>query len=463
MVSSISGSSTGQDRHLVLIFCLWKALLLGLAAFCPGPGYDTSAYILFDRTAERHHNFSALSRADRLTLNLFRWDALYFVGAADQGQIHEQQWAFSWAYSHLLRALGQFFSGAAECPLQYYIVAGVIVSNLCHLLSVLVLSRLLTLVLTSPRRHHVAFVASVLHILTPASLFMSAPYAESAFSLFNMTGMLCYAKSKLRARSGHASLLEDAYKLGSGFFFASATLMRSNGLLSGFILLYDLGSYIPLLSAMQLSYRNVRSMFIICVAGMLVMCGFVGPQYVAYQEFCHSESGLPLRPWCDRSFPSIYSWVQSHYWNVGFLHYWTISNLPLFLLAAPVLWLLLESSTSTLRTGFEEQRQQTRAHETTSRDAVHEKSACAVNTLPELALPPLVLAIAALTSFHVQIVNRIASGYPTWYMAIAQLLTIGQSRGSSGKPSLKGQMIIRGIVTYTLIQGMLYANFLPPA
>jgi hypothetical protein len=93
-------------KHLVGIFILWKTVLLGLAAFCPGPGYDTSALMLIDPSINRHTNFSSLSRFDRLTLNLFRWDALYTVKAAERGKLHEQEWAFSWAYSRLLGAVG---------------------------------------------------------------------------------------------------------------------------------------------------------------------------------------------------------------------------------------------------------------------------------------------------------------------------------------------------------------------
>jgi phosphatidylinositol glycan class V len=94
-------------RQLILIFSLWKTVLLGLAAFCPGPGYDTSALILIDPSINRHSNFLNLSRFDRLTLNLFRWDAFYTVKAAERGKVHEQEWAFSWAYSRLLSSVGQ--------------------------------------------------------------------------------------------------------------------------------------------------------------------------------------------------------------------------------------------------------------------------------------------------------------------------------------------------------------------
>jgi phosphatidylinositol glycan class V len=97
----------GHLKILVIVFVLWKILLLMIAAFCPGPGYDTSALILIDPGVDRHESFSKSSLPDRLTLNLFRWDALYYVGGAQNGKIHEQEWAFSWAFSQLLGFVGQ--------------------------------------------------------------------------------------------------------------------------------------------------------------------------------------------------------------------------------------------------------------------------------------------------------------------------------------------------------------------
>jgi phosphatidylinositol glycan class V len=96
------GVRRGHTAQLVVVFCLWRALLLALAAFCPGPGYDTSALILLDPSTERHRNFLESSRYDRLALNLFRWDSAYFVQAAQRDKVYEQEWAFSWAYSKLL-------------------------------------------------------------------------------------------------------------------------------------------------------------------------------------------------------------------------------------------------------------------------------------------------------------------------------------------------------------------------
>lgn len=178
----------------------------------------------------------------------------------------------------------------------------------------LVLYRLLTILTEAGRtQSRVPFAASVLHVLTPASLFLSAPYAEALFSLLNLTGMLCYAKARAATRSNSISLQEVTYKLSSGALFAVATTIRSNGLLSGLILLYDVARYLPQLLSMQSSVHDICRVFVICVSGMLIAIGFVGPQYLAYLDFC-TITDTSVSPWCQKSIPSIYSWVQSHYW-----------------------------------------------------------------------------------------------------------------------------------------------------
>ncbi|KAF2830604.1 GPI mannosyltransferase 2 [Ophiobolus disseminans] len=454
----------GHVKQLAVVFCIWKVLLLTLAAFCPGPGYDTSALILLDLSIERHTSFSQAPLHDRFTLNLFRWDSIYFAKAAKRYKVHEQEWAFSWAYSKFIRFIAQVGTSVdADPQLQRCIVAGIAVSNFCHFLSVLVLYRLLTISLRSPQRYQIAYVGAVLHVLTPASLFLSAPYAEALFSLLNLTGMLHYAQSRTIAQDALPNIWEDAYKLSAGVLFGLATLMRSNGLLSGFVLLYDVARYLPEVVSMRLTAHDLRRIIVTCVSGSFVALGFVWPQYLAYAEFCAPNREPQGRLWCMSTVPSIYSWVQSHYWNVGLFRYWTLPNLPLFLMAAPMLWLLLESSAMVIRSSFQPPKRGrpvpqpgvTGVSKTTSR---------ATHCFPELVIPQLVLSIAAITSFHVQIVNRISSGYPTWYLMVATWLVHGLS-ASSSKANLqqKSQWIVRGMIVYAIVQGMLFANFLPPA
>lgn len=45
------------------------------------------------------------------------------------------------------------------------------------------------------------------------------------------------------------------------------------------------------------------------------------------------------RPYCHTALPSLYSFIQSFYWDVGPFRYYRVSQIPNFLLAAPVLFL----------------------------------------------------------------------------------------------------------------------------
>jgi hypothetical protein len=92
----------GQARRLIPLFMAWKALLILLAVLCPGPGYDTSGLILLSHGESHRDQFQSSSFLDRLALSHVRWDALYFVKAAQRGYVYEQEWAFSRAYSLIL-------------------------------------------------------------------------------------------------------------------------------------------------------------------------------------------------------------------------------------------------------------------------------------------------------------------------------------------------------------------------
>jgi hypothetical protein len=148
--------------------------------------------------------------------------------------------------------------------------------------------------------------------------------------------------------------------------------------------------------------------------------------------------------------------------NVGLFRYWTLPNIPLFVIAAPMLWLLLVSSGTVLCSPLKPllHGRPVPQHGATSDPT--ETSATA-HCVPELALPQFVLAVAAFVSFHVQIVNRLASGYPTWYLMVATWLVDDSATSDYSRPQRQSRWIVRGMVSYALAQGMLFANFLPPA
>ncbi|KAF2642614.1 GPI mannosyltransferase 2 [Massarina eburnea CBS 473.64] len=453
-----------QDK-LLLAFCLaWKCILVTVAALSPGPGYDTSALIHSNPSLYRHAEFERDGYATRIALKLFRWDALYFVAAAQRGQVFEQEWAFSWAYSGVLRMITQLITRNELPSLNSYIWTAVAVSTLMHLSAVMTLFRLLNEMTGNPNGGRVSFVACVLHILSPAGLFLVSSYTESVFASVNFLGMLYYVRARLAASTNKKQTIrEDLLLVTSGFLFGLATVARSNGLLSGLIFLFDVAVCVPTALMNRLSRHELRSVLVTCVAGVFVAVGFVFPQYVAYQEYCTTGHGHGITaPWCQRMIPSIYTWVQSKYWNVGLFRYWTLSNIPLFLLAAPMLCLLLQSSVAHLRysrhnlSGIDGQN-------TDNKNSDSTQNRVPPDHLPQLALPQLVLAITATTSFHVQIINRISSGYPIWYLSVARWVSASNTRPSDLFSKRSVQIVVRGMIMYAIIQGALFASFLPPA
>jgi phosphatidylinositol glycan class V len=97
--------------------------------------------------------------------------------------------------------------------------------------------------------------------------------------------------------------------------------------------------------------------------------------------------------------------------------------------------------------------------------------------LRKFALPQLLLAVLALTTFHVQIINRISSGYPVWYFVVAVAMEGSRFAGVKVEGEVKSgkgtgvmcyleeyaEWIVRAGVVYAVVQGGLYASFMPPA
>lgn len=196
-----------------------------------------------------------------------------------------------------------------------YAWAGIALSHICHLLSVLVIYRLVVRLADERHAHRIAFTAAALYIVSPAGLFLSAPYGESLFSLLNLTGFWLYSLSGSWTHGRqNLTLQQDLLVLSAGILLGLATCVRSNGLLSGAIFAYDLGA--TLLSRPNIkSISSLRNLVALGVSGVFVAMGIIFPQYLAYCQYCNdSQSVTAPRLWCKRSLPSIYSFVQDNYW-----------------------------------------------------------------------------------------------------------------------------------------------------
>lgn len=347
-------------------------------------------------------------------------------------------------------------------------LAGILISHIAHLLAVIALYHLTYELVpaTDARKRAIAFTASALHIVSPAGLFLSAPYGESTFALFNFAGMLAYTIGTKCYASFAFSQQRYASRwfLLAGLSYGVATMTRSNGLFSGIPFLWDVATTVTPWRKFwrQRDPTRRKKLAMIVTSGSCVAVGFALPQIVAYKEYCMDGN---TRPWCSHLPPSIYSWVQAHYWGVGFFKYWTLNNLPLFLLAAPMVVMLLWTGYIALYM-TEELATLAISGEGKKHDDFDDSAIFAM-ALRRFALPQLVLTVLAMTSFHVQIINRISSGYAVWYsiLAIAIQAEPGERPRVLGGALSEGRLkwIVRAMVMYAIVQGGLYACFLPPA
>lgn len=149
--------------------------------------------------------------------------------------------------------------------------------------------------------------------------------------------------------------------------------------------------------------------------------------------------------------------------NNGFLRYWTISNIPLFALAAPMLFFLIQSAVWTWRRSSGTGPATDPSKKQPGISNMRRESVERYYTMRRIALPQLVLAILALTNYHVQIITRLSSAYPVWYWWLAcSIVSDGSQKESRGECTRPG-LVSRWMVMYAMIQGGLFASFLPPA
>ncbi|KAL2405727.1 GPI mannosyltransferase 2 [Exophiala dermatitidis] len=452
MVSILSPEAI-RDHPLIALTTLflgWKLCIVVIALASPGIGYDSSTSLLFSEGPPHRILLEPPTSLTSPWFKFVRWDAIYFTHISQQGHVYEQEWAFGMGISTVLSwnaalIANAFHFGDSQAAT---LTAGLVLSNLTHWLSVIQLFALAT-ALDNGERHSkstIPFCAAALHIFSPAGIFLSAPYTESLFAFLSVSGFLGYVKAvqyfeRGRGLSGCGSMIL------SGATFGAATFVRSNGILAGMPFLLEAMQTILAIVRRSLSFSRISRLLTTVLAGLLVAMGIVIPQFIAFREYCSGRSLGDRRPWCKLVVPSIFTWVQSHYWNVGLFRYWTLSNLPLFLLAAPTLWLLIYTAVEAVRNpGDLPWCRPSMSPGTASR---YRK-----RVVMSLALPQLALAVLALTSYHVQIITRLSSGYPLWYIWLAAKTHDAPKRAA---------LIIRWMIIYAMVQAGLYASFLPPA
>ncbi|TFK25487.1 GPI mannosyltransferase 2 [Coprinopsis marcescibilis] len=407
---------------------------------------------LFDKSSSLLSNSTAV----------VRWDAFHFLSIAEHGYQYEQQWAFLPGIALVIR-LSTALVGHQHC-----------LKGVAFLISLLTLDSyrvFYELSLAHLRSESLAYISTVLALIpsSPVTLF-AAPYNEPFFTYLSYRGMLFCAQE---------------HWLLAALAFCAATMFRSNGLfLAGFIIWGILiQPHLPhLLSSRKLpriTSRLVLDVLYAALLTILVFAPFIYHNYFAYATFCiPSKDQLPLSyqtpQWCSKTIPTVYTHVQSTYWNAGFLNYWSPKQFPNFLIAAPPFILLYSFGFWHIRAvllthGFCTSRPQSSRH----RQSLKASPFSTLSLTPHVIHSLFTASILLFTS-HTQIILRLAAAMPILYWAAAWLWSGTRPIGINNHhspPTLAqpapstfyGKLWVYWSVCWFLISIILWTSFLPPA
>lgn len=427
-------------RIIFKLFVLYKVLQLFIIYFVPSQ-FDNSSEIIkvtYEKDGEEFVNCltegmhvpNFVGEVVMDILNKFvTWDAVYFTELFVNGIKYEHEFVFAPLWWRLIKAVpigGQNF--------YVKLCWGIAIANICHFLSCVVLYYLSLKIFTSntlfiSRAERIALLSSLFYVISPAGVFLTAPYSESLCSL------LCFSALLLRELSMNRSSYNNIYSktclkpsiiyklvyIFSGSLISLAFGVRANSLLFGILYLYDFYEF-------TIRNKSFKDSVLSILAGSQLMAAFLFANLFAYKTFCPARG-----EWCFERIPSLFSYAQSHYWNTGFLSYWSLQNIPNFLFAFPTVFL------------------STQAIKFFTFD--NPMKCC----LP-ISIVNFFLLVGGIFWWHVQILTRISSCLPLMYWFCAALY-------SSNYPfySKLGEYCLKYFIIWGLVQTGLFASFLPPA
>ncbi|KAF8585916.1 glycosyltransferase family 76 protein [Ramaria rubella] len=409
-------------RHLLLLNILIRILVSFLALLASYlPTFDSSANILLA-------DATSTSLVKRLSSTSLRWDAFHYLHISQRSYQFEYEWAFFPGVPMVLSAIERIvvlLTGKEGGLLIYDVLLG------HFLLSTFVtceaIRTLYLLTMQHTQSPTLSLLSGYLSLLSssPATLYLAA-IPEPWFTLFSYKGMLYCARKQW---------------FFAGIFFTLASVFRANGFLLGGFIIWGLIME-PLINRQEVRIYAVMKCTLLAALPCLP---FLLHQVFGYIAICsHSTPASPS--WCTRRLPLIYTHVQSHYWNVGFLRYWTMQQLPNFLISVPVLLLLLVSPITyilhVLPTIIDLKPKPPRGHPLLN-----------PSLLPH-AIHAFILTCILLFASHTQIILRVAASMPFTYWSAARLF-------------FEHPKWAKAWVAWSILWGttsvVLWTTFLPPA
>jgi phosphatidylinositol glycan class V len=312
------------------------------------------------------------------------------------------------------------------------IISAVFISNICHFISVIILYDLSCHIFEDT---YFAFLSAAFMVLVPMQAVMSSAYSESLFTCLTLLGISSfYRKERLSAALA--------------WFLAGAT--RSNGVFMPGFFIYEYIHAVRHMPKRKALLRLIR-LLILC---LISWTGFFGVLLFGQRLYCIGDSP---RPWCKSSFPNIYAFVQDHYWNVGFLRYYSTHQIPNFILSSPTILFSIFGIYEYVKTDWIWTATLGLSHRslTIKKRPYHSRA-----LLPHIYLWAFMLTYAVLI-VHVQIITRLFIFMPVvcWCHAHLYYMAGVKTRGSISQRQL--HLLLLG--SFSAITSVLFFSFYPPA
>ena len=474
------------------IFVTFRLCQYFLIWLSPSNQFDTSTIIFLKKvTPEKDLSLYKIQN-EHLWNKLLSWDSIFFIKGIVSELLEYPEFDFELVFSRiwvgLITSLLELMNISVTEENFYFVLKFTIfVENILHFLSVIIVYHLTILIyteITTIKNHttiyakKVAILSSILFIFTSGSGFFISIYSEPLSFFLTFLGLwfreLCFVKDQKSANESVVKFKNGLFPLicylGTIPTFTLATLNRPNCVLLGLIYIYDLFCLLKRLTIKKQLNQNLTTtvkqiiIFPLISGSIMLLVVVYYWYYIPFKKLCPSGG-----EWCDRQIikkipfitrQSFYSFIQAKYWNVGFLKYWTFSNIPNFLIAMPQFIIYLKAI----------------HHFITNANNCRNGR----NTVIPLVAITIMFLLIILFLAHVQIINRVSSFIPLhlWYLSESlisaktnnQILYHKKEHGTSTKNNnfddtniILVKMYFGWLFFWIFIQTILFGLFLPPA
>lgn len=282
-----------------------------------------------------------------------RWDAEYFLHIAEFGYTYENTLAFYPLYPFTVRYATEALEKVipwAQCSRRGLLLFVSVLLNVVFFALAARALRLLTEAVLLDKKK--AMMAVLLFCFNPASVFFSAPYSESLFAWLTFTVMLKCVQNHFWTASlplFTSILCRSNGTINVGFFlYFSVRHVFVRPKFNLLIFLKQLRNALVVMLGVVLTFSTLQLYFhsLYCVKQDITYPTVI-KRYAARNRYILAgtyNKDPNVSPWCGQPFALSYSYIQSHYWNVGLFNYYEWKQAPNFVLAAPILVLILIGS-----------------------------------------------------------------------------------------------------------------------